>query len=147
VKTARSVILLISIAVMAVPCFAHHMAVIVSENNAVGSLTSAQLGKIFRVEMKKWPDGADIVLVLHRSSPGENTTLQHLNKMSGAQLQAWTRQHKEQLKFADSDEDVLSIVQSTPGSVGLIDVRAINDKIKVLRVDGKLPMEEGYLSH
>jgi hypothetical protein len=42
---------------------------------------------------------------------------------------------------------VLSIVQSTPGSVGLIDVRAINDKIKVLRVDGKLPMEEGYLSH
>ena len=59
----------------------------------------------------------------------------------------WTRQHKQQLKFADSDEDVLSIVQSTPGSVGLIDVRAINDKIKVLRVDGKLPMEEGYLSH
>jgi ABC-type phosphate transport system substrate-binding protein len=147
VKTARSLILLISIAGMAVPCLAHHMAVVVSENNAVGSLSSAQLGKIFRTEMKKWPDGSDIILVLHRSSPGENITLQHLNKMSAAQLQAWSKQHKEELRFADSDEDVLSIVQSTPGAVGLIDVRAINDKIKVLHVDGKLPMEEGYLPH
>ena len=67
--------------------------------------------------------------------------------MSPAQLQAWSKQHKDELKFADSDEDVLSIVQSTPGAVGLVDVRSVNDKIKVLHVDGKLPLEEGYLSH
>lgn len=146
-KTARLLILLISIAGMTVPCFGHHMAVVVSENNAVGNLTSAQLGKIFRVEMKKWPDGADIVLVLQRSSPGENITLQHLNKMSAAQLQAWSKQHKDELKFADSDDDVLSIVHSTPGAVGLVDVRSVNDKVKVLHVDGKLPLEDGYLSH
>ena len=90
---------------------------------------------------------ATILVVLHRSSPGENITLQHLNKMSAAQLQAWSKQHKDELKFADSDEDVLSIVQSTPGAVGLVDVRSVNDKIKVLHVDGKLPLEEGYLSH
>jgi len=147
VKTARLLILLISIAATAAPCFAHHMAVVVSENNAVSNLTASQLGKIFRTEMKKWPDGGDILVVLHRSSPGENITLQHLNKMSAAQLQAWSKQHKDELKFADSDEDVLSIVQSTPGAVGLVDVRSVNDKIKVLHVDGKLPLEEGYLSH
>ena len=74
-------------------------------------------------------------------------TLQHLNKMSAEQLQAWSKQHKEELKFADSDADVLSIVESTPGAIGLVDVRSVNDKVKVLHVDGKLPMEEGYLSH
>jgi ABC-type phosphate transport system substrate-binding protein len=147
VKTARLLILLISIAATTVPCLAHHMAVVVSENNAVGNLTSSQLGKIFRAEMKKWPDGSNIVVVLHRSSSGENMTLQHLNKMSAAQLQAWSKQHKEELKFADSDADVLSIVQSTPGAVGLIDVRAVTYKVKVLHVDGKLPLEERYLSH
>jgi len=31
--------------------------------------------------------------------------------------------------------------------VGLVDVRAVNDKVKVLHVDGKLPMEDGYLQH
>ena len=58
-KTARLLILLISIAATAAPCFAHHMAVVVSENNAVSNLTASQLGKIFRTEMKKWPDGRD----------------------------------------------------------------------------------------
>src|ERR1043166_956256 len=146
-KTARSLILVISICAMALPSFAHHMAVVVSERNAVTNLTAAQLGKIFRAEMKKWPDGGDIILVLHRSSAGENLTLQHLNKMSPAQLQAWSKQHKDELKFADSDEEVLSIVHTMPGAVGLVDVRSVNDKIKVLHVDGKLPLEEGYLPH
>ena len=147
VKTARLLILLISIIYLAAPCFAHHMAVIVAENNATGNLTSMQLGKILRAETKKWPDGHDIVVVLHRSSIGENITLQHLNKMTPAQLQAWSKQHKEEVKFVDSDEDVLGVVQSTPGAVGLVDVRSVNNKIKVLHVDGKLPLEEGYLPH
>ena len=68
-KTARLLILLINIAATTVPCLAHHMEVVVSENNAVGNLTSSNLGKIFRAEMKKWPDGSNIVvycIVLHR---------------------------------------------------------------------------------
>jgi len=31
--------------------------------------------------------------------------------------------------------------------VGLVDVRSINDQVNVVRVDGKLPMEDGYLPH
>ncbi|MGM3932448.1 substrate-binding domain-containing protein, partial [Salmonella sp. NW378] len=66
----------------AVPCFAHHMAVVVSKQNGVASLTSTQLSKIFRAELRKWPDGKSITLVLHRASAGETSTLQRLNKMS-----------------------------------------------------------------
>ena len=44
-KTARLLILLISIAATAAPCFAHHMAVVVSENNAVSNLKRLTTGK------------------------------------------------------------------------------------------------------
>lgn len=129
------------------PCLAHHMAVVVSEQNNVTNLTSSQLGKLVRAETHKWADGTDVVLVLHNSSPGESITLQHLNRMSAPQLQNWMKEHHGSVKFVDSDSEVLGVVESTPGAVGLVDVRAVNNRVKVLHVDGKLPMEAGYLPH
>jgi ABC-type phosphate transport system substrate-binding protein len=143
----RFALLLISALMLATPCFAHHMAVVVSKENSLDNMTSIQLGKVFRAETKKWPDGKFVVLVFHRASPGEMITLQHLNKMSATQLQAWTTEHHGSLKFVDSDQDVLAIVESTPGAVGLVDVRSVNDHVKIVHVDGKLPMEDGYLPH
>jgi hypothetical protein len=43
-----------------------------------------------------------------------------------------------------SDEELLHIVGTTPGAVGIIDVYSINSSVKVLRVDGKLPFDAGY---
>ena len=51
---------------------------------------------------------------------------------------------REMVKVVGSDEDLLRTVGATPGSVGLIDVYAINSSVKVLRVDGKLPFDVGY---
>jgi len=143
----RSIVLLVSALMLATPCFAHHMAVVVSKENSVDNMTSSQLGKVFRAETRKWSDGRPVILVFHRASPGEMITLQHLNKMTAAQLQAWTTEHHDSLKLVDSDQDVLSIVESTPGAVGLVDVRSVTDRVKIVHVDGKLPMEDGYLSH
>lgn len=131
----------------AAPCFAHHMAVVVSKQNSVTALSSAQLGKIFRAETKKWPDGTGIQLVLHRASTGETITLQRLNKKSAQQWQSWIAEHKDSIKLVDSDEDVLTYVENTPGAVGLVDVRSVNDRVNIIRVDGKVPMEDGYLPH
>ena len=49
--------------------------------------------------------------------------------------------------MADTDADVIKIVQNTAGAIGLVDVRAVDGTINVVRVDGKLPMESGYLPH
>ena len=129
------------------PCFAHHMAVVVSKQNGVSTLSSAQLRKIFLVETKKWPDGRSIQLVMHRASNGEAVTLQRLNKMSAQQWQNWVSEHKDSVTLVDSDEDVLNYVENTPGAVGLVDVRSVNDHVNIVRVDGKVPMEAGYLPH
>ena len=129
------------------PCFAHHMAVVVNKDNAVGEVSSAHLGKIFRLEVKKWHDDKDVILVLHKNSSGEMSTLEHLSKMSSAELKSFVAAHQGSITMVDSDEDVLKVVETMPGAVGLVDLRSINDQVNVVRVDGKLPMEDGYLPH
>ena len=67
----RVAVLLAFLLTFLTPCFAHHMAVVVNKDNTVENVTSAHLSKIVRGEIKKWPDGKNIVLVLHKDSAGE----------------------------------------------------------------------------
>jgi ABC-type phosphate transport system substrate-binding protein len=129
------------------PCFAHHMAVVVNKDNNVGEISSSHLARILRLEVKKWRDDKDVILVLHKNSSGELNTLERLNKMSSSELKSFIAAHQGSITTVDSDEDVLKVVETMPGAVGLVDVRSINDQINVVRVDGKLPMEDGYLPH
>ena len=129
------------------PCLAHHTAVIVNKDNAVENVTSAHLSKIIRGEVKKWPDGKNIILVLHKDSAGEREALEHLNKMSAAEWRAFVMAHRETIIFVDTDADVLKAVQAESGALGLIEVHSIDGSVNVIHVDGKLPMEFGYLPH
>jgi len=133
------------------PCFAHHMAVVVNKNNTVQNVTSVHLGKIFKGEVKKWPDGRDVVLVLHGASPGEMVTLEHLNNMTAAEVKALFASRKDKDKDSiltvGTDADVIQAVASTPGAIGFVEERSITDRVVVVKVDGKLPGESGYLPH
>jgi ABC-type phosphate transport system substrate-binding protein len=129
------------------PCFAHHTAVVVNKNNAVENVTSAHLARIIRGEVKKWPNGKNIVVILHSDSAGESETLERLNKMSAVEWKSFVAAHKDLFVFVDSDADVLKAVQAEPGAVGLIEVHSIDGTVNVVRVDGRLPMEFGYLPH
>ncbi|MFZ0953294.1 MAG: substrate-binding domain-containing protein, partial [Candidatus Sulfotelmatobacter sp.] len=129
------------------PCFAHHMAVVVNKDNTVENVTAAHLSRILRSEVKRWPDGKAIVLVLHRDSEGETETLERLNRMTADELKALIAAHRDSIVMADSDADVLKAVRSTPGAIGLVEFRSIDSTINVVRVDGKLPEESGYLPH
>jgi ABC-type phosphate transport system substrate-binding protein len=143
----RLAVLFVFLATFLTPCFAHHMAVVVDKDNNVGNVTAAHLTRIFRSEVKKWPDGKTVILVLHKDSAGETETLERLNKISDAEWKALIAAHRDSIQIVDSDADVLRIVQSTPGAIGLVDVRSVDNTINVIRVDGKLPMESGYLPH
>ncbi len=102
---------LIAFLFLALPCFAHHTAVVVNKENALDNVSSAYLARIVRGEIKKWPDGTSIVLVLHRDT-GEDESLARLNKMSAAEWGAFLTAHRDSIHLLDSDADVLKIVQS-----------------------------------
>ncbi|MFZ0277277.1 MAG: substrate-binding domain-containing protein [Candidatus Sulfotelmatobacter sp.] len=146
-KFQRVGVLFVFLLTFLTPCFAHHMAVVVNKDNNVENVTAVHLSRILRSEVKKWPDGKAVVLVLHKDSAGETETIERLIKMNADELKAMIAAHKDSIMMADSDEDVLKIVQTTPGAIGLVDVRSVDNSINVVRVDGKLPMESGYLPH
>jgi ABC-type phosphate transport system substrate-binding protein len=143
----RSVYLAAFVLASLTPCFAHHTAVVVNKENAVENVTSAHLAKVIRGEIKKWPSGKNILLVFHKESSGETETLGRLNKMSAAEWKAFLMAHRDSIIFVETDADVLKTVQAEPGAVGFIEVHSVDDTVNVVHVDGKLPMEFGYLPH
>jgi phosphate transport system substrate-binding protein len=146
-KYQRILCLWACVAFSAVPCFAHHMAVVVNKDNAVQNVSSAHLAKLFKGEVKKWADGKNVVLVLHRSSPGEMATLEHLTKMTEAEVKALLASHDDSVRTVSSDAEVVEAVSSTPGAIGFVEEHSITDRVGIVKVDGKLPLEAGYLPH
>ena len=144
----RQIILLSAIITLALtPCFAHHMAVVVNKDNAAQNVTSAQLAKIIKGETRKWQDGKEVILVLHASSAGETATLTHLTKMSGGEVKAMLASHKASIRTVSTDANVIETVSATSGALGFVEEHSLDSRISVVKVDGKLPLEAGYLPH
>jgi ABC-type phosphate transport system substrate-binding protein len=144
-RCRRAIFSLVFMFISLTACFAHHMAVVVNKENGVVNITSVHLAKIVKSDNRKWADGKDIILVLHKASKGEMLTLQKLNNMSERDLKSRLEARRDGVILVDSDDDVLDTVESTPGAIGLVEVRSVNNKVKVVKVDGKLPLENGYL--
>jgi len=67
--------------------------------------------------------------------------------MSESDVKALLAAHKDAIQTVESDADVIDAVASTPGAIGFVEERSITDRVVVVRVDGRLPMEAGYLPH
>lgn len=146
-KKSVIAVALIFASLSVIPCYAHHMAVIVSKGNNLEAVTSADLSKLLKAETKAWPNGQKIMIVLHRDSASQMETLERLNKMSADELQLFFDTHKNCVLLADTDAEILKLVETIPGAIGMVDVRSINDRVKVIKVDNKLPLQAGYLPH
>jgi hypothetical protein len=144
-RHARCGIFLILIG-LSVSCSAKQLAIVVEKENATSALTSADLVKILKAQTRVWPDGSAITIVIRDpDSPDMQIALDRLYKTSVDELKALVASHKGAIVVASSDEDLLHIVGSKRGAIGLVDVYSITHDVKVLKIDGRLPLEAGYL--
>jgi len=67
-----------------------------------------------------------------------------LFNMTGDQARAFVRAHSDMITIADSDDAVIRFVGTTRGAIGLVDLYSLTKGVNVLKVDGKLPVEQGY---
>lgn len=140
--------LLLGIALCALPVYAHHLAVVVPAENHADSITSAELTRILKSEMKKWPNGNDVVVVVTKGSLNTLQVVKRLCNLTDSEAKGFIGGHPNLFIQADTDAEVLAIVRNRPGALGIVDVHAIDGtQLHVLRVDGKLPFEIGYLPH
>ncbi len=131
---------------LAVQCSAKQLAVVVGNGNTTSALTTVNLVKILKAQTRTWPDGSAITVVIREpGSPEMQIVRDRLYKISLDELKALVISNKGFIVVASSDDDLLHIVESTRGAIGLVDVYSITHGVKVLKIDDLLPLEAGYL--
>jgi ABC-type phosphate transport system substrate-binding protein len=142
---ARLLALVLCVIALASTAYARQFAVIADTNNAVISVTSAELVKIFSGHTRSWPDGKPIKIILRDPSSAEmELAARKLFNMTGDQARAFARGHSDMITIVDSDDAVIRSVAATRGAIGLVDLYSLTKDVSVLKVDGKLPVEQGY---
>ena len=120
-------------------------AVVVSAGNKLQDVPLADLTKLCLGTQKAWPDGKAFTLVIgDPAAPEMKVPIQRLLGISGEDGPAALAKLKS-VKIVGNEAVLLATVESTPGAVGLVDVYSISSSVKVLRVDGKLPFDLGYV--
>ncbi len=125
-----------------------NLAVVMSTGSKLSDVPLADLIKLCKGIQKAWPDGKSFTLVIKNpESPEMRVAVQKLfGDPSGDPKTAIAKLNESRVtvKIVGNDEELLRVVESTPGAVGILDVYSINSSVKVLRVDGKLPFDVGY---
>jgi ABC-type phosphate transport system substrate-binding protein len=133
---------------LVVPCMvqAKQLAIVTDTANSTTNLTTSDLVKIFNAHTRSWPDGRPITIVLRDPSSADmQLVLRKLFGMSQDQAHAFIQAHKNAIMIAESDDEVIHLVSSTRGAVGVVDLYSLTKDVNVLKIDGKLPVEQGYL--
>jgi ABC-type phosphate transport system substrate-binding protein len=129
-------------------CQARDLAIVVNKSNATASVTGAELERLLKAGTSNWPDGKKVkVFLTDPSSTDNKTILQRVYKMAPAEIKTLLDAHKAEIQVVASDDLVLMMVSENPGAIGIVNVYSITSQVKVLKIDDKLPMEQGYLLH
>jgi ABC-type phosphate transport system substrate-binding protein len=130
------------------------LALISNKSNEVVAMTFAELAKISKGQVSRWPDGKPVRFITRDpAAPEMRLVLEKVYAMSKDEVKAviananHDRGDHPAIIVAESDEAVVKKVESMPGAVGLVDVYSISGRVTVLKVGGKLPLEPGYPLH
>ena len=127
------------------------LAIIVSKENLTNEISFQDLVKIFKQERQYWDEGRKIYLIMPETgNPEKAAVLRKIYKMEDQELKKfWIgklfRQEISSFpKTLSSNESIKRFVNQVPNAIGIIDQAAVDNRVKVLRIDGKLPGESGY---
>lgn len=133
---------------------AKDIALIANKSNHLVDVGLPELMKICKGQTGRWPDGKAVTFVTRDpTSPEMRMVLEKIYGLPKEDVATLittanhSRVNHPAIVLADSDQDLVKKVESTPGAVGLVDVYAITGGVNVVRVGGKLPLEPGYILH
>jgi ABC-type phosphate transport system substrate-binding protein len=125
---------------------AKQLAIVADTANSTTNLTSAELVKIFNARTRNWPDGKPITIVLRDPSSADmQLILRRAFNMTADEARTFIHAHPGIIVVANSDDAVLRFVASTRGAIGVVDLYSLTKDVQVVKIDGKLPVEQGYL--
>jgi ABC-type phosphate transport system substrate-binding protein len=127
------------------------LAIVVNSKNPTANLTLAQLRALFLGEKKWWSNRRRVQLTAMRhGTPERQTVSRVLYKMSDRELekyflhQAFKGEPSTSPATLKTAADVKRFVVSTPGAIGYLRASDVDDSVKIVRVNGLLPGDDGY---
>ena len=136
------------------PACAKDIALVSNKANALSGITMPDLLKACKGQINHWPDGKPVTCIIRNpESPDMRIVLEKLYSLAKPELITAIaaanhgRSSHPAIVVVESDDALVKRVESTPGSVGLVDVYSITGGVNVVKIGGKLPLEPGYPLH
>ena len=127
------------------------LAIVVHKASPVDNLSMSELRNVFLANQQFWPDRSRITLLIRAPQSDERDyVLDTIYQMDEAQFrQYWiAKMFRAEVargpKIVFSTDMMLDLVVAIPGSISFTNAKEVTDDVKVVRVDGKLPADEGY---
>src|SRR5437867_4247320 len=127
------------------------IAVVVNSDTPVSDLSLSEVRKVFLGERQYWNSKLPVTLLIRAPQARErDVVLKVIYQMSEAQFkQYWVAkifraEVASPPKIVYSNDMQYELVSAIPGALAFVDARNARPGLKVLRVDGHLPGEQGY---
>jgi hypothetical protein len=126
------------------------IAIVVNEHNPVTNLSRIELRRIFAGEKHSWPGGVPIKIFVRALGARERTALLKLLGMTESE---YTKYWTAQVFRGEAQAEPLALfsngmqkeaVTAFPGGVVLMDTRDVKPGMKVVKMDGHMPGDDGY---
>jgi ABC-type phosphate transport system substrate-binding protein len=127
------------------------LAIVVHKDTQVDNLTLEELRSVFLADQQFWADRQRIILLVRAPQSDERDfVLNRIYQMSEAQFrQYWiAKMFRAEVprgpKIVFSTDMTLDLVVAIPGSISFIRADQVTEGVKVVRINGALPSENGY---
>jgi phosphate transport system substrate-binding protein len=127
------------------------LAILVNRSNPVENLSFAELRKVFLGEQNHWSDGHRVtVVMLESGKPERQVVLSLIYKMDDKDFTAYFLRHvftgdvHAAPTTLTTPAEVLKFVSNVQGAIGYLRTPAVDESVKVVRVDSVLPCEKDY---
>jgi ABC-type phosphate transport system substrate-binding protein len=127
------------------------LAILVNRSNPVENLSSAELRKVFLGEQNHWSDGHRVtVVMLESGKPERQVVLTRIYRMEEKDFNAYFLHHvfTGDIHAAPTTlatpTEVLRFVSNVQGAIGYLRTSAVDESVKVVRIDSVLPCDKEY---
>ena len=127
------------------------IAIVVHPDTAISDLTLDELREIFLADQLYWPDHSRIVLLVRAPTAYERKfVLDRIYRMSEADFRSYwiKKMFRAEVpsgpRVVFSNNMAIGLVTAIPGSIAFMRASDVTPDVKVVRIDGKLPEEDGY---
>jgi len=127
------------------------LAIVVHKDTEVEDLSLSELRNIFRANQQFWPNRSRIVLLVRAAQSDERDyVLNKIYEMNEDEFRRYwiAKMFRAEVprgpKVVFSTGMTLDLVIAIPNSISFMRADNVTDDVKVVRIDGKLPGEDGY---